>query len=480
MDMKTYDVAIVGGGIAGYSAALTCKSLNLDYIWLGEKGYGGKLAQAEYVRNYPAVHGKGADFVKLLEKQRKAEDVVLTEARIDGVYKTDDGYVLAAREEAYSSRTVILCTGVETAGAIPGEREFIGRGVSYCAVCDGALYKGEEIAAVISDEKFAGEADYLAEFAKTVHLFCLDGAPMCKKENIIQHAGRPREVAGGARVERLVLDVGELKVAGVFFLKNSAPPQTLVGGLETDGAHVRVWRDLSTNLEGLFAAGDITGRPYQYVKAAGEGCTAAYSARDFLRGEKSFSNRLYSEPKQSIIEKTPSEDTMQKPAKGKPAQAPKEPTRFIETPRPHIIKTGERREGVRIFALKKRSEEAEPVLTAQQDTGTAPAKPVQTAEQMAQTEQAKWAAEQARLAAEQAKWAAEQARLAAEQIRRAAEEARWAAEYARRAEEPKSEKKEKKEEPQSVIAAMPEDTTLTEDEWLKQEAFRILEIKRKN
>lgn len=280
---KIYSVAVVGGGIAGYSAALALKSLKTDFIWLGAKGYGEKLNKSEYIRNYPSFTGDGREFSAALEAQRAHEGVSLTEARIDGIYAVDGEFLLTQNKTQYRALSVILATGVETAGSLKGENEFLGRGVSYCAVCDGALYRGKKIAVVLSSAEYADEAEYLAGFADEVFVFCTCKPPVFRAENITVREGVPLAVEGGARVERLVLKEGTLPVSGVFFLKNSAPPSALVGGLETEGAHVRVTRGQASNLKGLFAAGDVTGRPYQYVKAAGEGCVAAYSANAYVK-----------------------------------------------------------------------------------------------------------------------------------------------------------------------------------------------------
>ena len=280
---KIYDVMVVGGGIAGYSAALTLKSLKSDTLWLGAELFGEKLRAAEYVRNYPSVHGSGALFASRLEEQMQQEGIVFTRGRADGIY-AGDVFTVTAADQVYMARSVILATGVSQTGAVQGETDFLGRGVSYCAVCDGALYRGKTIAAVVGAEKFAEEVEYLAGFAVTVHAFCLYPNAAFKAENVVVHAEKPLAVAGGLRVEKLILKEGELAVSGVFFLKNSAPPAALVGGLETEGDAVKVARDCSTNIAGLFAAGDVTGRPYQYAKAAGEGLVAAYSAHAYLGG----------------------------------------------------------------------------------------------------------------------------------------------------------------------------------------------------
>ena len=257
-----YDLIIVGSGIAGYSAALTAKSLKIDFLWLGEGALGGKAGKVEYVRNYPAFYGNGEAFGKALSAQAEKEGIARVRARIDRVYKMKEGFVLTAGEESFHAKSVILACGVQTSGSLKGEKEFLGRGVSYCAVCDGGLYRGKKIAAVLSSEEYAEEAEYLASFADTVYCFCRYPEPVFQRKNILVRTGEP--------------------VAVVFLLKDSAPPEALVGGLATEGAHVKAGRDLSTNLAGLFAAGDITGTPYQFAKAAGEGLVAAYSARAFL------------------------------------------------------------------------------------------------------------------------------------------------------------------------------------------------------
>lgn len=277
---QKYDAAVVGGGIAGYTAALTLKSLKVNFIWFGALSE--KILAAEYVRNFPAFVGSGRELAEKLETQRRHEGIEGVKARIDGIYAVKDGFTLTAGQEQYEAKSVILATGVETAGCIAGEREFLGRGVSCCAVCDGALYKDKPIAAIITSEHFAHEAEYLAGFASEVHVFCSYHNPVFHASNIILHSDMPLRVEGSMRVEEIVTNEGVIPIAGVFFLKNATPPAALVGGLKTDGAHAIVERDMSTNIKGLFAAGDITGRPYQYAKAAGEGLVAAYSVHAYL------------------------------------------------------------------------------------------------------------------------------------------------------------------------------------------------------
>lgn len=280
-----FPVAVVGGGIAGFTAALTLKSLNIDHIWLGAKMFGDKLSAAEYVRNFPSFVGDGKSLCALLSAQAEHEEICFTRARIDGIY-AGDPFTLMQNGESVTAQAVILATGVELVGSIRGEKEFLGRGVSYCAVCDGALYRGKDVAAVLDGEKFAHEAEYLARFARKVYVFCRRGEPQFEADNIQLVSGAPKEILGERRVRAVVYSGGELPVDGVFFLKDSLPPSALVGGLQAEDGRVVVDRTMATNLSGLFAAGDVTGTPYQYAKAAGEGLIAAYSAASYLKSKK--------------------------------------------------------------------------------------------------------------------------------------------------------------------------------------------------
>ena len=283
---KVYDVAIVGGGVAGFEAALALKNFRRDFLWIGAKKFGEKLLLAENVNNFLSFTGTGKELAGLLDKHSLHEKINFTEGRIDGIYAMGGNFLLTQNKTTFTARSVILATGVETRGSLVGEREFLGRGVSYCAVCDGALYKGKRIAAVVSDRAFEEEVEYLSGFAEEVFAFCLYENARFSAPHITILKDKPISVEGGTRVEKIVTNGGDVAVDGVFFLKNSAPPSALVGGIETENGHVKVNRDMSTNIKGLFAAGDVTGRPYQYIKAAGEGLVAAYSAHEYLNSSK--------------------------------------------------------------------------------------------------------------------------------------------------------------------------------------------------
>ena len=273
------DCIIVGSGIAGISAALTLKANGKNFMLLGSPDLSVKISRAECIRNYPGLSSvTGREFARALKKQLAEAEISVTDERVSGVYAMGGKFaVLTQSGVSFESKTVILATGVESVKRLEGEVEFLGRGVSYCATCDGFLYKGKTIGVLSTSKRFEHEVEYLAKLAGKVYLM-----PMYKdvgdfSENVEKIIKMPLAVKGEKKVNRLVFKDGELPVDGVFLLKESISPAVLVGGLEMSEGHVAVARDMSTNLKGCFAAGDCTGRPYQYAKAAGEGNIAAHS-----------------------------------------------------------------------------------------------------------------------------------------------------------------------------------------------------------
>jgi len=282
------DCVIVGSGLAGISAALTLKANGKNFVLLGSPELSVKISKAECIRNYPGVASvRGDDFCTILKKQLREAEIEVTAERATGVYAMKDRFsVLTESGAAFEGRTAILATGVESVKQIAGEAEFLGRGVSYCATCDGFLYKGKTIGVVSTSKRFEGEVGFLASVAEKVYFIPLYKNPEIEAENVEILMKMPTGIGGGLRVERICFKDSALSVNGVFFLKESVSPAVLVGGLETKNGHVVVNRAMETNLKGCFAAGDCTGRPYQYAKAVGEGNVAAFSVCDYLLRNK--------------------------------------------------------------------------------------------------------------------------------------------------------------------------------------------------
>ena len=281
--MERYDIAIIGTGPAGVSAALTAKNRNKSILLLGSRQMSEKVAKAHEIRNYPGLpFVKGEDLAAAFRDQLERMEISITEKRIGAVYAMGDYFALQAGEEMLEARTVILATGVVMAKTLPGEEQYLGRGVSYCATCDAPLYRGRTAIVIGYSPREEAEAAFLAGVCSKVTYFPMykDETDLPESVEVIREA--PEEILKQETGLAVKTAAGEYQADGVFVLREAVAPSQLVPGLETDGAHVKVNRRMETNLPGLFACGDLTGTPYQYVKAAGEGNVAAISAAAYI------------------------------------------------------------------------------------------------------------------------------------------------------------------------------------------------------
>ena len=281
--MERYDIAIIGTGPAGVSAALTAKNRNKSILLLGSRQMSEKVAKAHEIRNYPGLPFiRGEDMAAAFRNQLDQMEIPVTEKRIGAVYAMGDYFALQAGEEMLEAKTVILATGVVSAKPLPGEEALLGRGVSYCATCDAPLYRGRAAAVIGFSPREEAEAAFLSEVCSRVIYIPVYPEETDLPETVEVIREKPveiRKTEGGLIVQTTE---GEYSADGVFVLREAVAPAQLVPGLETDGAHVKVNRKMETNLPGVFACGDLTGTPYQYVKAAGEGNVAAISAAAYL------------------------------------------------------------------------------------------------------------------------------------------------------------------------------------------------------
>ena len=279
------DCIIIGSGLAGISAALTLQANRKSFLIFGSKSLSEKIEKAEKIHNYPGLSDiSGKAFSAALQKQLLDAEIEIKEEKVAGVYALKENFTVLTQEgKQYESRTVLLACGVENVKQIQGEENYLGRGVSYCATCDGFLYKNKTIAVICTTKRLEHEIDFLADIAQKVYLTPMYKDVKIKRDNVEIIRQMPKKIEGGLRVEKVVYPNAEVTVDGVFMLRDSVSPALLVGGLQTENGHVVVGRDMSTNLKGCYAAGDCTGRPYQYTKAAGEGNIAAHSISEFLK-----------------------------------------------------------------------------------------------------------------------------------------------------------------------------------------------------
>ena len=276
-----YDSIIIGGGPAGISAAINLKLLGKEFKWFGTLSK--KVERAELIKNYigfPAVTGE--QLSAAFTEHVKSMDISPSEEVVNGVYQTDGGFTVLVQDKSFEAKTVILCLGVQTAKPIEGEEEYLGRGISYCATCDGFLYRDKKIAVLITDKRFEHEAEFLSNLSKEAYIIPLYKGYEIKSEKAKIILKSPLSVTGDMRLKKVNFKDESLDVDGMFILRGSISPKTLLHGLKTEDGHIEISRDCSTNIKGVFAAGDCTGRPYQYTKAVGEGNIAAHSAVNYL------------------------------------------------------------------------------------------------------------------------------------------------------------------------------------------------------
>ena len=279
-----FDVAIIGTGPAGLSAAITLKMREKSVLWFGPADMSAKVEKAEKIANYPGVGIVGGRELNARFRDHAREmGLESVDKLVTTVSKAGERFMLLAENEIYEARSVLLATGVVSAKGVPGEAEYLGRGVSYCATCDGMFYRGKAIAAYCAGSRYAHEVEYLAGIAARVYLYSPERELAVGGENVERLESPVAAVQGRDRVESVRLSDGrEIPVDGAFFLRNAISPASLVPGLTLDGPHIAVDRQLRTNIEGCFAACDCTGRPYQIVKAAGEGNAAAHQILEYL------------------------------------------------------------------------------------------------------------------------------------------------------------------------------------------------------
>ena len=286
--MKRYDIAIVGTGPGGLEAAITAKLRNKDIILFGNKDLSPKITRAVDIKNYlglPDTTGEG--LAKAFKEHLAKMDIEINETRIDSVYAMGDYFALQSAKEMFEAKAVIISTGVVAGRPFPGEDENLGRGVSYCATCDAALYKGKEAIVVGYSKREEEEVIFLAERADKVIYIALYKDVSTLSDNIEVVTGNvPKEITKEGDKMTLVTNKDRFTADGIFILRDVLSAEKLVPGLLMEDGHIAVGRDMSTNIEGVFACGDVTGKPYQYIKAAGEGNIAALSAISYLMSKK--------------------------------------------------------------------------------------------------------------------------------------------------------------------------------------------------
>ena len=279
-----YDIAIIGGGPAGLSAAVTASIRNKKVIIFDVKDFSPRLRKAHLVNNYlglPNINGQEL-MDKFVEHALSFQPKVVRE-KVIYASEGEKVFTLGTPNGFYNVKSIILAIGASSSEIIPGEKEFIGQGVSYCATCDGHFFKGKNIAAIVTVPGALDEVDFLAEICEKVVLmprFKLEAEP--KQANIEVVMAEPDEIAGTDLVTGVRTKHEYYPVQGVFIFRDSDPIDALFPELQLHGKSIAVGEEMETSMDGIFAAGDCTGQPWQISRATGQGIVAALSAVKYL------------------------------------------------------------------------------------------------------------------------------------------------------------------------------------------------------
>ena len=284
---------VVGQGPAGISAAIYARRGGAAVTVLG-KGTGA-LAKAERIENYYGFDEplSGAELARRGIEGAKRLGVEFVADELVGLRFKDtmDGFLAELPGGTLEAEAVVLAMGASRlAPPIPGLREFEGRGVSYCAICDAFFYRGKEAAVLGAGDYALAEAQALLPHAAKVHLLTNgEKAPKNLPEGLVLHTEKVKAAEGAEKVERVVFEGGgTLSVSGLFIAVGTAGSTAIAKkiGILLEGVYLKVDASMATNVPGVFAAGDATGGLLQVAKAVHEGAAAGLSALKFLRGKK--------------------------------------------------------------------------------------------------------------------------------------------------------------------------------------------------
>jgi len=305
--MDKRDILIIGGGVAGLSAAQYAARANLNCLVLEEMAPGGQALLIDDLENYPGYKEpiKGFTFCDDMKVQAEKFGAHFATASVKSINKEGETFTVETSKETYQAPVVIMATGAKHRHLeIPGEEEFSGRGVSYCATCDGPFFKGKKILVVGGGDAACDEAVYLSKLTDQlvmIHRRDRFRAQKALAERVLNHDGIDvrlshiiTEIKGGEgimpKVEKVVFqktDTGETyeeEFAAVFIFVGTIPQTQLVPDLEKDEAgYIVTNQRMETSMPGLYAVGDLRNTPFrQVVTAASDGATAAHCAAQYI------------------------------------------------------------------------------------------------------------------------------------------------------------------------------------------------------
>jgi thioredoxin reductase (NADPH) len=302
-----YDVLIIGSGPAGLTAAIYTTRADLKTLIIGGLKWGGQLMLTSKVENYPGFPDGilGPDLMELMKKQAVRFGGEFLQEDITSVDFSRRPFTVQVGDKKYQGKSVIIATGADTKWlGVPGEEKLIGRGVSSCATCDAAFFRGKDVITVGGGDTAMEDSIFLTNFAKSVTIvhrrdefrashIMLERAKKNPKIKFITNT-EVKEIKGENKVESVVLfdnktnKTEDMPIEGVFVAIGHIPNSKVFAGIDVDQkGYIKVHDHYLTNIEGVFVAGDVHDYHYkQAVTAAGYGCAAALEAERWLRRDE--------------------------------------------------------------------------------------------------------------------------------------------------------------------------------------------------
>lgn len=278
-----YDCIVIGGGPAGLSAAVALRSRNRSVLVLSNPTEKNPLYRAEQIDNYLGMPGlTGAQLLETFRKHAIDAGAELKTGKVLSAMDMGTSYFLTVGQDVYEAKTLVLASGVSRGVKYPGEQALLGRGVSYCATCDGMLYRRKAVCVVGRSADAPQEANFLSQIGCEV-TYVSAQKPDALSESIRWVKLGQLEVLGEGKVEGLKIGDEVIPCQGVFILREAVAPVDLFPTLALENGYIKVDREMKTNLRGVFAAGDCTGKPLQVAKAVGEGLIAGEMADEAMQ-----------------------------------------------------------------------------------------------------------------------------------------------------------------------------------------------------
>jgi thioredoxin reductase (NADPH) len=304
----TYDVIIIGAGPAGYTAGIYCSRARHDTVLISGLLPGGQLMNTTDVENYPGFDEgiMGPDLMQIMRKQTERMGTKIIDDVVTSVDFSQNPLKVSTASTNFEAKTVIVCTGATPRKiGIEGEQTFAGKGVSYCATCDGAFFRDQELAVVGGGDSCMEEATFLTKFASKVHIIHRRDEFRASKimqeralnnEKIIVHWNNTvLDIKGDQKVQQVILkntktgEESSINLAGVFVAIGHEPNTSLFKNqLDLDeNDYIIINKNTQTSVDGVFSAGDVHDHRYrQAVTAAGYGCMAAIDVDKYLSEQK--------------------------------------------------------------------------------------------------------------------------------------------------------------------------------------------------